>query len=287
MNIYHLKESVESIEMPEEMKDRLIRNCRAMKEIDNSLAPYRIASKKVWCSVCACCLVVVLAIGIWRSGVLNEPEIVPDQDNQPIMIAHEFVASDHRPEGFDEHIGTVLALKMSIVDDADYRFRVILQFYNIDIEQTIKSINSETDVSLDIDEIRLINVKEVYSEYRSEQTYTREKTEYYCELTADQIFELAKNGVNCLYVGSGEGNYKDANWDTPEGINTYCELDGDMYVLKDNYIESHPDIFVVESEPQNDPAPQRFSPKKVVFAECVCCIIVISGIFIWHSRRKL
>ncbi len=70
--------------------------------------------------------------------------------------------------------------------------------------------------------------------------------EYYCRLTAGEIIALAESGTHCLYIGSGKGDYKDMNWDTREGIDTYCERNGDMYVFAAGGIESHPDIGVEE-----------------------------------------
>lgn len=53
---------------------------------------------------------------------------------------------------------------------------------------------------------------------------------YYYLLTADEIRALADKDIVCYYVGSGEGNVKDANIDTLEGIYEYCELYGDQFI---------------------------------------------------------
>ena len=34
------------------------------------------------------------------------------------------------------------------------------------------------------------------------------------------------------------------NWDTTEGINTYCEKHGDMYIVAGNNLECSPDIWI-------------------------------------------
>ena len=67
---------------------------------------------------------------------------------------------------------------------------------------------------------------------------------YYFTLSASQIIALADSGARCYYVGSGQGDYRDQNWDTKEGINTYCEMHGDMYVFNNdkNKISHFPDL---------------------------------------------
>ena len=53
---------------------------------------------------------------------------------------------------------------------------------------------------------------------------------YYYLLTADEIKALADKGIGCYYVGSREGEEKNINIDTLEGIYEYCELYGDQYI---------------------------------------------------------
>ena len=50
---------------------------------------------------------------------------------------------------------------------------------------------------------------------------------YYYVFTADEILDLADFGVDCKYIGSGEGDIEDVDYKTPEGKATFCELYGD------------------------------------------------------------
>ncbi len=63
-------------------------------------------------------------------------------------------------------------------------------------------------------------------------------------MTSDQILALAESDINCFYVGSGIGDYKDMNWDTENGINTYCEIFGDMFTFDSTGFECEPDISI-------------------------------------------
>ena len=77
-----------------------------------------------------------------------------------------------------------------------------------------------------------------------EDPYFPERPNYYYIFTADEIYAMAEAGIFCYYVGSGEGSREDANWDTPEGINVWCELLGDSYLLDVDGIQSNPDIWI-------------------------------------------
>ena len=50
--------------------------------------------------------------------------------------------------------------------------------------------------------------------------------------TADEILDLADFGMECGYIGSGEGKIEDVNFNTPEGISAFCELYGDGGVIQ-------------------------------------------------------
>lgn len=147
----------------------------------------------------------------------------------------ELAADMYRPEGFNDNIGSVLALKMSIVEDADYEFPVIICLPDdITLEQVLNDANNRVNVAIDIAESSFVSVPGEIS--------TTDK--YYYLLTSEQIVALADSGTKCYYVGSGKGDYKNMNWDTVEGINTYCELHGDMYIAGDNKVEYAPDIVI-------------------------------------------
>ena len=48
-------------------------------------------------------------------------------------------------------------------------------------------------------------------------------------MTARELFVLNSYGITCLYVGSGEGDLKQAETQS-EKIDAYCELYGDCLV---------------------------------------------------------
>lgn len=149
----------------------------------------------------------------------------------------EFAGDMHRPEGVHENIGSALALKMSITDDVSYTYSVLIRIpEGSTLEEAIKRANDSLDTAINIDDAVPVNVLGSFDA----------AGEYYCPLTSEQIIALAKSGTKCLYIGSGQGEYKDMNWDTRDGINAYCELNGDMYVFAGDGVEAHPDIFVEE-----------------------------------------
>ena len=65
---------------------------------------------------------------------------------------------------------------------------------------------------------------------------------YFSRLTAGQIISLAENGARLSYVGSGKGNVDNIEFDTPEGIGSYVELNGDNYVFQGDEIRAYPDM---------------------------------------------
>ncbi len=194
-------------------------------------------------SLCCVCLVVLAGFGVWmNAGSASGPDY-PDISADSVSNAEnstkiykvislsvgnteEFAADMYRPEGFDDNIGSALALKMSITVDDDYAFPVIVC---LPADADPIGIISDTIGSAEL----------MYVNISGEGPAT---DKYYSQLTARQITALAKSGAKCYYVGSGEGDYKAINWDTAEGINAYCELHGDMYIAGDSNIEHSPDI---------------------------------------------
>ncbi|MBE6678652.1 MAG: hypothetical protein E7597_07665 [Ruminococcaceae bacterium] len=55
---------------------------------------------------------------------------------------------------------------------------------------------------------------------------------YYCVLNYWQVIQYATNGCKCLFVGSGLGNDEEMSVDDKHGIETYCQLYGDMLVAE-------------------------------------------------------
>lgn len=218
-------------------------------------------------SLCCVCLVALMGFGVWQGGwfdsippiMLNDPVHNGEQDyssetnnnnttnntvEDPMKVFNvislsqgnigEFAADIYRPEGFNDNIGSVLALKMSIVEDANYEFPVIVRIPDkTNLEQVLNDANNSVNMTINIAEASLVSI--------SGEMSTTDK--YYYLLTAEQIIALADSGAKCYYVGSGEGDYKNMNWDTVEGINAYCELHGDMYIASDNNVEHTSDIW--------------------------------------------
>lgn len=173
----------------------------------------------------------------------DEPDVT-DETQKTLTILDlsqgnpgEFAGDMHRPEGFHENIGSALALKMSITDDESYKFSVLIRISEgSTLEQTLSRANESLNTAIEPADAVTVNISGDFD--------TADR--YFFRLTAEQIVALAESGTWCLYVGSGQGDHKDVNWDTRDGINTYCELEGDMYVLAGDGIEAHPDIGVDE-----------------------------------------
>ena len=76
------------------------------------------------------------------------------------------------------------------------------------------------------------------------------KEENQFRLTKEEILELADKvkGITLLYIGSGvRNNELLKEWEkSREGINAFCEAEGDMYVFEGNNIVCYPDIWVKE-----------------------------------------
>lgn len=111
-------------------------------------------------------------------------------------------------------------------DDKDRKYHVILE-YNDFIYQ-----NPEQTGEIPPEVMEMINEKydrdfkiEDWSVVMQYMFVT-----YYYTFTADEIYDLADFGIACYYVGSGEGDIKDVNFETEEGIETFFELYGDGHI---------------------------------------------------------
>lgn len=221
--------------------------------------------------VSLCLLCSITLIGIWQSGLLayvpsttpstilenptstseHDSPSLPETDtpinnvDDPMSVIYitsllqestgEFAADMYRPEGFNDNIGSVLAIKMSMATAPDYKFPVIVRVDNKkSLEQTINNINDILSEPIGASDVKLAIIS------GDESTSNM----YYLLLTYDQITAFADAGAKCYYLGSGKGEYKDISWDTEEGINTYCELNGDMYVINSDSIQYSPDLYV-------------------------------------------
>lgn len=222
-------------------------------------------------AACCFCLAVLAGVGVWRIALRTVPSSeTPDQSAQPSAASEasvqtsggptgdpqkridfyfpartdpgEFVIDLYRPEGYSEWIGSALALKMELSEDENERFRVIVSHWNRSLEEVIAEVNPSLSDPIDFTAFRTVNFVDIIdpdlipSDY---ETSLHHSPAYYGTLTAAQILALANSQyrIRCMYVGSGEGDRRDAGWDTPEGINIYCELLGDEMVLVGDHIE--------------------------------------------------
>ncbi len=204
-------------------------------------------------SLCFVCLVALISFGVRQIGCIDSalPNSETDKNTtystrenpmnafNVISLSHdsneEFAADIYRPEGFNDNIGSALALKMSIVDDVNYEFSVIVHIPDkTNLEQVLNEANKSVSIAINFADATSVSISGTISA----------TDKYYYLLTAEQIIALADNGAKCYYVGSGEGDYKYMNWDTVEGIDAYCELHGDMYIADNNYVKHSPDIFI-------------------------------------------
>ncbi len=165
--------------------------------------------------------------------------VEPDTSEQPIgkeddeltvyttVSAGEFAGDMYRPEGYDEKIGSVLAIKMSMNESEETRFNVLVQTYDmIDVyELLVQTIGSVDVVTIEID-----------GQFAGKA--------YYVYVTEVEINKLTSYGLKCHYIGSGLGDIKDMNWETEEGINTYCEIWGDMYTFNNRGVSHEPDFYI-------------------------------------------
>lgn len=216
---------------------------------------------------CVCLIVFALAgIGVWKNGwfhtglpettdpnttMQTTPEASGGKAELPPMTmlvpesatAGEFAGDMHRPEGFHKNIGSALALKMMVVDDPDYQFRVVTYTYNGDMEEIVAGANQKLDAEGKIDFYTFRTIVMV-NEHTGGRVEEHPWSMYFCTLTAEQIYALAEAGAICGYVGSGESNV-DVDWTTRAGIDAFCELYGDMNVMGDNenQLKSYPDLW--------------------------------------------
>lgn len=108
-------------------------------------------------------------------------------------------------------------------EEKEKKFHVALSYFNYDSDaekeiivnnELINKINNEYNMQLNINDW-------FYLDYGVLNQY------YYYMFTAEEIHALADYGIMCGYVGSGEGNMDEIDYETTEGITTYFELFGD------------------------------------------------------------
>ena len=134
-------------------------------------------------------------------------------------------------EGMEKYDGIYIILTRVMrrnADDEDKEYHVLLRYWGMNditnrpdglmTQDIVDKINEQYNREFQLDE---------WVQIKNSQSYY-----YYYVFTADEIFDLADFGIECMYVGSGEGDIEDVNYKTPEGIATYCELHGDGGVIQ-------------------------------------------------------
>ncbi len=165
-------------------------------------------------------------------------------ETNPGISTGECAADMHRPVGYHPRIGSALALKLSLHKESPEKVYdvVILCFHRFGEDNCIVERLGDR---LDITSWRR------WARIQWPDRGIEEK--YHAQLTLDQINVVVEAGLSCSYIGSGNGNLADMSFDNPKGIETYCELVGDMYTFaSDGSIVHKPDLVVeglVELEP--------------------------------------
>ena len=164
------------------------------------------------------------------------PEVIPNC---------EFAGDMYRPDGYNGNIGSALALKLKYSNNKSQKFDVVMYNRNkeVSFEQIIDDVNNTLNDIIDISMISKVKIKNGRNENSNNEYYII-KNMYFAKINAEQIIALADKGIELLYVGSGVGSVRDMNWDTPEGINVFCELNGDMMIFEGDDIVCYPDLYV-------------------------------------------
>ncbi len=146
-----------------------------------------------------------------------------------IMLAHDstynnFVSRrDKEYPDYNPRVGTSLVYQIErYKDDPNRTYHTFFCTIPATVftKDFIDSINDKYELDLDMDEWEAL----------CGDWEDGPENKYYYTLTAKEILALADSGVICYYVGSGEGNREDVEFDTLEGIYTFCELYGDQYI---------------------------------------------------------
>lgn len=183
-------------------------------------------------------------------------EVSSDTGLQPSEPSEEPVdAALYRPAGYSANIGTVLALKMEFLETSEEPLSVLLSAENPEdsVTEIIDDTNKYLSDKIDLSKVKLVRVD-------SADGSETEKT-YMSNLTRSQIFALAENGIGLLYIGSGTASSNEVGFDTPKGIDNYCELNGDNLLIssvRSDFLgdQSVPPV----SQPAEDPAASNVEP---------------------------
>lgn len=188
------------------------------------------------------------ALPIEQNSKLNETSVPPDAPAYELPVRNinviipenieigEYSGDMYRPDGYNENIGSGLALKLENTTDQQSYYSVIVFDRGRNFNQMLQNANLRTSEPLDTSKFTRLTLNGTLTDNR-----------YYAQLTENQIFALAETGTRLSYVGSGQGKVSDMNWTTVQGINTFCELNGDMYVFEGDQIRYYPDLYEVQT----------------------------------------
>lgn len=160
----------------------------------------------------------------------------------------EAIEDMYRPEGYHDNIASVLALKMSLhAEEKQYLYHVVLRYWpyleRLRLEELLTRVSPQTLEEQEqwipildplVEEImRLTGKSEEEALENLERLELRPSAGFYYVFTAEQIRELAEAGFDCCYVGSGEGDMPEINWEDAAYIEAFCERYGDSYTAFD------------------------------------------------------
>lgn len=138
-------------------------------------------------------------------------------------------ADEHRPDGYNNNIGSALALMMELYKDApDKTYHVVVG----GLVDDISPFDDIVDITgLSQDEITAVQLRDI----QTSQKYTI----HYAYMTGAQITALAENGIKCTFLGCPDGIdtskhlylYRKEWWNTKEHIEIMCNMYGDIFIL--------------------------------------------------------
>lgn len=198
------------------------------------------------------------------SVIVSQPEPVVWQGKEtPVTVPNEIPMNEYagdlyRPDGFLDNIASGLALKLTYTPDHHQTYTVIVEGRRgvtlsdpAELADLLTKANrSLTEAPLHAKDFTRLYVNDVAPDHPNlERSFYEQFLARCCcaELTERQIMVLAECDVLLCYVGSGEGSVTDMNWNTPEGINTFCELIGDQWAFRNGELHYAPDLMAVSS----------------------------------------
>lgn len=228
----------------------------------------RVARRRRFLPVAAVCVCAAVGGAVCLFGILFRPtevvsdasvepsaaisavsEVVPSGEETPRTVTlyggndgGELFAPDlFRPEGYDENIGSALALMMEN-SPAGTAFDVLLTCPGgADWETLLRDVNERLAEPIDPADLQIAEITDAPGESSFWETPREEgRYSWYClRLDAEQIRALAKaawgeGGVRLSYIGNGSETpaITDMGWGSPEWLRDYCERLGDRVAFR-------------------------------------------------------